>query len=105
VPPAPRAAAKPRRRTERLEARVTSDDKELFATAAAATGRSLSDFVVQSLRDAAEAAIREHQTMRLTPEAARQFVELLLNPPEPNAALLRAARRYQTWTQTPGTSD
>jgi len=77
---------------------VTSDDKRLFATAAALSGRTLSDFMVSALREAAEAAIRERQTMRLAPADARTFVEALINPPEPTAALRRAAQRYRDTT-------
>jgi len=83
------------RRDQRLEARVTDDEKQLFVTAAALTGRSLSDFVVGSLRDAAELVIRERQSMQLSAADARSFVEALVNPPEPNQALRRAARRHR----------
>ena len=73
---------------------MTAEEKRLFTLAAELSGRSLSDFMVATLRHAAEAAIRERQTMLLTPADARTFVEALINPPEPNEALRRAADRY-----------
>jgi uncharacterized protein (DUF1778 family) len=86
------AVASPQRR-ERLEARVTRDQKELFQEAAALEGTSLTDFMVRSTQRAAEQAIREHSTLVLTPRESRSFVEALLHPAPPNAAL-RAARDH-----------
>jgi uncharacterized protein (DUF1778 family) len=82
------------RRDQRLEARVTGEEKQLFAMAASLMGRSLSDFVVGALREAAEVTIRENQTMRLTSADANAFVDALVNPPTANAALRQAIRQY-----------
>lgn len=84
--------ALPKRR-ERLEARVTREQKDLFQQAAALEGTSLTEFMVRSTQRAAEQAIREHSTLVLTPRESRSFVEALLQPPAPNAAL-RAAREH-----------
>ena len=46
-----------RARGERLETRVTADQKRLIEHAAALQGRSLTDFVLTSLQDAARRAI------------------------------------------------
>jgi uncharacterized protein (DUF1778 family) len=83
-------------RSERLEARVTAEQKAMFQRAADLEGRSLTDFVVSSLQVAAEETVRRHEVIKLSPEDSIAFVEALLNPPEPNAQLLEAARRHRT---------
>jgi uncharacterized protein (DUF1778 family) len=91
--PATAVKSKPRRST-RLETRLTVDQKAMIERAAAYQGRSVSDFVVQTLATAAELVVQEHEIIRLNAEQSRAFVEALLNPPPPNAALRRAARKY-----------
>jgi uncharacterized protein (DUF1778 family) len=82
-------------RDERLDARVTREEKELIETAASLRGTSASDFVRMVTKEAALKAIREHEVLTLTEEAKRVFVEALMNPPKPNANLIAAARRYK----------
>lgn len=84
-----------RRRAERIEARVTPEQKRLFERAAALEGRSLTDFLLASAQNAAAEAISRHELLRLTPEDQRVFVDTLLNPPAPNKALRTAAARYR----------
>ena len=81
-------------KTARLEARITAEQKELIELAAAYEGRSVSDFVVGTVHDAAKAIIQEHEMLRLNQSQTRTFVETLLNPPEANEALQQAAREY-----------
>jgi len=82
-------------RAERLDARVTREEKEMIETAASLRGTSASDFVRMATREAALKTIREHEVLRLEGEAKRVFVEALLNPPKPNDNLIAAARRYK----------
>ena len=80
---------------ERLEARVSPEQKALIQRAAALTGRSLTDFLVSSAQAAAEETIRTHQVIRLSARDSEILFEALLNPPEPNEALQEAARRHR----------
>lgn len=82
-------------RAERLDARVTREEKEMIETAASLRGTSASDFVRMATREAALKTIREHEVLTLNEEEKRIFVEALLNPPKPNANLIAAARRYK----------
>lgn len=82
---------------ERLEARVTSEQKKLFQRAADLEGRSLTDFIVSSLQASAEETIVRHERIALSPEASAGFVATLLDPPEPTPELQQAARRYRTF--------
>src|SRR5215470_13094315 len=83
-----------RARDERLEARISRDQKALFQRAAELQGRTLTDFVIASVHDAAIRVIEETQTIRLSVKDSRAFAEALLNPREPNARLKAAADRY-----------
>ena len=80
---------------ERLEARATSEQKELLQRAADLTGRSVSDFVVSSAVAAAEETVRAHETIRLTARDTKAFVEAFLNPRGPNEAMWKYAQRYR----------
>lgn len=82
-------------RRERLEARLTAEQKALLQRAADIEGRSLSEFVISSAQQAAEAIIRQHQVLTLTEAESHAFVTMLLNPPEPNERLRAAANQYQ----------
>jgi uncharacterized protein (DUF1778 family) len=81
--------------TARLEARLPADVYALLKRAAEIQGRTLTDFVVGAARAAASRTIEESAVLRLSVEGQRQFAEAILNPPAPNAALQRAARRYR----------
>ena len=79
----------------RLEARITAEQKELIERAAAYEGRSVSDFVVATVQQAAKAVVQEHELLRLNEAQSRALVETLLSPPEPNEALQEAADQYR----------
>ena len=86
---------KPAPKTERLEARITAEQKELFLKAAALNGRTLSDFVIASAYETAAKTIREHEVLTLSVRDRHVFVDALLNPKEPGARLKKAARRFR----------
>ena len=88
------------RKPARLEARITSEHKQLLKRAAAFEGRTVTEFVVNSALDAARRLVREHTTMQLTAQDSRVFVDAILKPPKPNARLRQAARRYQKMQTT-----
>ena len=93
----PRATviARRSRRDERLEARVTSEQKRIIARAAALRGSSVTEFVVASAQQAAAEVIKDSELLALGGRASDAFVRALLNPPSPNKAARAAARRYK----------
>ena len=95
----PRANARrkppPRTRGERLEARITAEQKALIQRAADLQGRTLTDFVIASVQDAARRTIEDMEVIRLNAADSRAFAEALLAPPKPNRALREAAKRYR----------
>lgn len=89
----PKTAKRPR--AERLEARVTKEQKALFVRAAELQGRSLTDFLVASAQEAAMETVRAHDTLRLSERDRQAFVSALLARPVPVRTLEEAARRYR----------
>lgn len=87
-----------RSRAESLEARVTVEQKRLIEQAAALQGRSVTDFVVSSVQEAAKRAIEEHQRLELSLRDSQVFVSALLNPPAPSQRLLETIARYRQET-------
>lgn len=82
------------RRTERLEARVSQEQKRLLERAAALEGRSITDFVVASAQAAAVEAIQRHEVITLTARDSLAFTLALMQPPAPNEHLRVAAQRH-----------
>lgn len=87
-----------RARAQRLEARVTAEQKTLIERAAAIQGRTVTDFVLTSVQEAARRAIEEHQQLELSVRDSEAFVEALLNPKPVNDRLRDTVRRYRETT-------
>ena len=79
----------------RLEARVPPEVKALWQKAADLEGRTLTDFVIASVQEAAFEVIQRHQTLKLNREDSEAFVAALLEPPQLSEALKIAALRYK----------
>lgn len=82
-------------KSARLEARVTAEQKDLFQQAAFLLGRSLTDFMVSALQEMAKRTILEHEVVQLSLRDQKLFAQAILNPPAPNANLLKAAKRHR----------
>lgn len=84
-------------KSERLEARLTREQKELLQQAADLEGKSLTDFVVSHAQEAAVKTIEEYTRIKLSRADSVAFVESLLHPPvlQANEPLARAIDRYK----------
>ncbi len=91
-------SARGRPRAQRLETRVTAEQKMLIERAAALQGRTVTDFVLTSVQDAARRAIEEHQQLELSVRDSQAFVDALLNPKPVNDRLRDTVRRYREAT-------
>lgn len=89
-----RTAPRSPRRAERLEARVSREQKKLLERAAALEGRSITDFVVASAQAAAVETIQRHEVITLTGRDSLAFTQALMHSPAPNEHLRVAARRH-----------
>jgi uncharacterized protein (DUF1778 family) len=81
-------------RSTRFEARFAPDVLAVIKRAAELQGRSVSDFIVAASQEIAQRTIEETSVFRLSLEDQRRFVDLLINPPEPNPVLQRAAKAH-----------
>ena len=87
-----------RTRGERLEARITADQKALIQRAAELEGRSVTDYVVSSVQDAAKRTVEAHDVMVLSAAQSRAFVDALLDPPPVGERLRDSVRRHRAVT-------
>lgn len=78
------------RKEERMEARLPGEAKRQIEYAAELQGRSVSDFVI-----AASLVIEQQKMVRLSMKDSSALAQMILNPPEPNAKAIAAARRYK----------
>lgn len=86
---------------ERLEARISTEQKRLFKEAATLRGVTLTDFVVNSVHEAAVRTLEARHVIELSQKDQRVFVDALTRPPGPNSALRRAWARHSA---SPGRS-
>lgn len=79
--------------TARLEALISTDLYAMLKRAAELQGRTMTDFVVAAVQDAAQRAIEQAEVIRLSAADQQCFAAALLSPPEPAPALVRAEAR------------
>ena len=84
----------PSKKQERLEARVTRQQKLLIERAARIRGTTVTNFVLVCAQEAAAETIKNVEVLALRDEAREKFIDALLHPPAPNAAARAAAKRY-----------
>jgi uncharacterized protein (DUF1778 family) len=85
----PRAAVKD---NERLSMRVRAQEKAVLLRAATLENTDLTDFVLQHALRSAKAVIQQAEHIRLSARDSLRVLQLLENPPKPNARLRAAAR-------------
>jgi uncharacterized protein (DUF1778 family) len=83
-------------KTERLDLRLPADTKRLIEHAAALSGQTVSTFVLGLIVPTARRAVQDSEVIKLS-SRDRDRVTAALDKADakPNAALKRAARRYQ----------
>ncbi|MDQ2916634.1 MAG: DUF1778 domain-containing protein [Casimicrobiaceae bacterium] len=81
------------RTTARLEARISPDLHATLKRAAELQDRTLTDFVIAAVQEAAQRAIQQAEVITLALEDQERFAAALLSPPKSNAALRRAFAR------------
>ena len=79
--------------TARLEARISTDLHAMLRRAAELQGRTMTDFVVGAVQDAAERAIEQADVVRLSLADQEFFAQALLSPAKAAPALKRAFAR------------
>jgi uncharacterized protein (DUF1778 family) len=79
--------------TARLEARISTDLHSMLKRAAELQGRTMTDFVIAAVQDAAQHAIEQAEVIRLSLADQECFAQALLSPPQQSPALERAFAR------------
>jgi uncharacterized protein (DUF1778 family) len=88
-------ARRPSLKSQRLMARISSDQKRLLQRAADIRGQTLTEFVVSAAQEAATRAIVDQEVIELSLRDSQAFAEGMLNPPPINPSLRAAAQRYK----------
>lgn len=83
------------KKTERVVSRVTLENRRTLEQAAAWSGASLNQFIVQAALHEAERVIEKEQIIQLSLRDTADFMSALDNPPEPNERLLAALKVYK----------
>ncbi len=76
----------------RVELRLKPEDKAVLARAAALERLDLTSFILRAALPRAQTVISEAETLRLSERDSLRVLDLLENPPEPTARLVRAAK-------------
>ena len=74
-----------------MSLRIRAEDKALLLRAVALTHTDLTDFVIRHTLSAAKAVIEEADHLQLSERDSMRVLDLLENPPAPNARLRAAA--------------
>ena len=75
----------------RLALRIQTADKELIMRAVALEQTDMTDFILRVAMREAKSVIAEHERVKLSQRDSLRVLDLLENPPLPNAKLRRAA--------------
>lgn len=81
-------------RAQRLELRLTDDERHIDAAAASAVGETLSDFFRRAARTRAEEVLADQRRLVLTEDEAIRFLDALERVDEGSVARLRDLRRH-----------
>ncbi|HAT50091.1 MAG: DUF1778 domain-containing protein [Nitrospirae bacterium] len=80
------------RDNNRIALRIRPDDKATLMRAVALENTDLTDFVIKNALKAAKSVIDQSEQVKLSERDSLRVLELLENPPAPNAKLLAAAQ-------------
>lgn len=85
-------------KNDRIEIRLTADQKRTIEQAATISGRSVTDFSVTLLLEEASEVIRQDRELRMSTQAWDLFNEILDRPAKPIAELADLFRRPSVFT-------
>lgn len=81
--------------TARLEARISTELHAALKRAAELQNRTVTDFVIAAVQEAAHHAIEQTGVIRMSLANQEQFAQALLSPPKAAPALKRAFARHR----------
>jgi uncharacterized protein (DUF1778 family) len=77
---------------DRIDLRVTREQKRTLARAAALSGASISSFLLRRAMDEAKEVVSRSESLLLSDRDRDRFFALLENPPRPNRNLVKLMR-------------
>lgn len=80
-------------RTQRLELRLTDDERQLDSAAATAVGETLSDFFRRAASARAQEVLTDQQQIALNEDEAARFLDALENVDQDTVERLRILRQ------------
>ncbi|MBA3030242.1 MAG: DUF1778 domain-containing protein [Desulfobacteraceae bacterium] len=83
------------KKIERITARVSEDIRNRLAEAAAFSGATLNQFLVQAGVEKAESIIEKERIVNLSYKDAEVFFSAIESPPRPNSKLKKAAKKFK----------
>jgi uncharacterized protein (DUF1778 family) len=83
---------------ERISSRVPKPVRKTLQEAAALSGATLNQFIVQAALKEAHAVLERERFVRLSRRDAEVFFRALENPPKPTARLRKAVAAYRRST-------
>ena len=83
-------------RDERIDLRISAEQKTLLSRAASYAGVSLSNFLVLAAADRAKELVAKRENLILTPRDWRKFIGALDRAERARPRLQAAARRYRS---------
>jgi uncharacterized protein (DUF1778 family) len=82
-----------------LNLRIPAAERNLIDRAAATTGKTRTDFILEAARRAAEDALLERAIMSVGPEAYAEFLTRLDAPAQPNERLRHTMQVIPPWAK------
>lgn len=87
----------PVNKDERIEIRVSAQDKRIFQKAQKLSGdKSFSSFIVRIVKQQAEDIVARHDKIIVSERDRSQFFDAVFGDDKPNENLLEAAKRYKS---------
>ncbi|ENA0609850.1 DUF1778 domain-containing protein [Enterobacter bugandensis] len=80
---------------QRIDLRLSEDDKSMIEEAAAMTNQSISQFMVSTASERAAEVIDRHRRLVLNEASWNTVMDAISSPPAPDGRLKRAAKRLQ----------
>lgn len=80
---------------QRIDLRLSDEDKSLIEEAAAMTNQTITQFMVNSASARAAEIIEQHRRLILNEDSWNRVMDAISNPPSPDNRLKRAAKRLE----------
>ncbi|EQB99575.1 DUF1778 domain-containing protein [Photorhabdus temperata] len=85
------------RKNKTLNLRIRQEDRDLIDRAAKVKGKTVTEYVLDTIKRDAENTLLEHSFMVVSPEVFDAFVAKLDDPAAPNERFIKTANMKKPW--------